>query len=204
MRRIHLQAIAVAAVLAASAPAYAWLIYTDRDDPSQWVVEIEQPFGDVVSLRSLPHPFNKVVQPAPLTEPLLYRWRYGREAEGMAYLDVDGSGRGRMEFEFIVREPINGQRLGAAAVLVAKDGTPLHTFYARADTVGDAFAGGARHHHVSMMLERAPEWWGKVDAIAFFNMRYYRQKALSDDEVWAAMRRAVANFSKGQGTEQRG
>ena len=137
-------------------------------------------------------------------QPVLYRWRYDREAEGLAFIVVDSRGHGRVGFEFILREPIEGQRLGAAAVLVGKDGRALHTFYARADTIGGTFAGGARHRHISLSAARAPAWWGEVEAVAFFNMRYYPQQKLGDAEVWQAMRRAVGHVWKGQGTEQRG
>ena len=49
---------------------------------------------------------------------------------------------------------MDGQRLGAAAVLVARDGTPLHTFYARADTLGGVFDDGTKFHSVKLALER--------------------------------------------------
>jgi hypothetical protein len=203
MRRAMLFAPALAAVLAAE-PARAWLIYTDRDDPAQWVVEIEQPYGDVVKLGQLPRPAGALVRTDAATQPVFYRWRYAREAEGLAFIVVDREGHGHVGFEFILREPIEGQRLGAAAVLVGKDGKAMHTIYVLADTVAGTFAGGARHRHVSFALERAPAWWAGVDAIAFFNMRYYPQQKLGDAEAREAMRRAVSNFRKGQGTEQRG
>ena len=113
-------------------------------------------------------------------------------------------GQGHIEFEFVARKLIDGQRLGAAAVLVASDGTPLHTFYARADTLGGLFDDGTKFHRVRLDLERKPEWWGKVDAIVFFNMSYHPIQKLDDAGVWAAMQRAVWHFTKGQGTEQRG
>ena len=86
----------------------------------------------------------------------------------------------------------------------ASDGTPLHTFYARADTLGGVFDDGTKFHRVRLALERPPEWWGKVDAIVFFNMTYHPIQKLDDDGVWAAMQRAVWHFTNGQGTEQRG
>ena len=204
MRRIHMQAFALAAVLAAGTPADAWLIYTDRDDPSQWVVEIEKPYGDLVVLRSLPQPFDTLVRARQASEPLLYRWGYAREAIGSAILAVDEAGRARIEFEFIARELIDGLRLGAAAVLVGKDGRLLHTFYARADSSGSVFEDGTKYHRVRLAVDRPPEWWEQVEAIAFFYMSYHPLRKLDDEGVWAAMRRAVGNFSKGQGTEQRG
>jgi hypothetical protein len=204
MRRAMLFALVLAAALVAAGGADAWLIYTDRDDPSQWVVEIEKPYGDVVKLSQLPQPAGALVQPGESSQPIFYRWRYQREAEGLAFIAVDGRGRGRAGFEFILRQPIEGQRLGAAAVLVGKDGKAMHTIYVLADTVGGTFAGGARHRHISLSIDRAPAWWAQVDAIAFFNMRYYPQQKLGDAEAREAMRRAVSNFRKGQGTEQRG
>lgn len=204
MRRAMLWAMSMAAALAAGGPASAWLIYPDRDEPLRWVVEIERPYGDVVALGSLPPPFNTLVRSSGGQAPPIFRWLYGRDAEGLAILSVDEDGQGRIGFEFILREPIEGQRLGAAAVLIDGSGTPLHSFYARADTVDGTFPAGARHRHVSLDLRRAPDWWRSVQAIAFFSMRYHPQQELDDEEVWQAMRRAVWKLTKGQGTEQRG
>lgn len=205
MRRALMSGLMLAAALMAPGRAAAWMIYTDRDDPAQWVVEIERAYGDVVKLSQLPQPHRSLIGPARATQPILYRWRYAREAEGLAFLAVDERGQGRIGFEFIIRRPpLDGQRLGAAAVLVGKDGRALHTFYARADTIGGAFAGGARHRHISLSAERAPDWWRQVEAIAFFTMRYYPQQELGDAEAWEAMRRAVGPVRRGQGTEQRG
>lgn len=203
MRRIHARAFVLAAMLAAGTPANAWLIYTDRDDPSQWVVEIEKPYGDLVALRSLPRPFDRLVRAKETPEPLLYRWTYEREAIGSAILAVDEAGQARIEFEFVARDLIEGQRLGAAVVLVGNEGRPLHTFYARADSSGGVFADGTRSHRVRLAVDRAPGWWRQVDAIAFFYMSYHPLQKLDDDQVWTAMRRAVRNFVKAQGTEQR-
>jgi hypothetical protein len=203
MRRAMLFAVVLAAALVA-VPARAWLIYTDRDDPSQWVVEIEQPYGDLVKLSQLPQPAGALVQTEELAQPIFYRWRYDRQAEGLAFIAVDRRGHGRAGFEFILRQPIEGQRLGAAAVLVGKDGEAKHSIYVLANTVGGTFPGGARHRHISLSIERAPAWWADVEAIAFFNMRYYPQQKLGDAEAWEAMQRAVSNVRKGQGTEQRG
>jgi hypothetical protein len=203
MWRAVLRATILAAVLTAGGPTRAWLVYTDRDDPLQWVVEIEQSYGDIVALHSLPPPLNRVMRSSDELPPPVFRWRYDRDAEGLAILAVNQDGQGRIGFEFIVREPIEGQRLGAAAVLIDGNGMPLHTFYARADTVGGTFAAGARHRHISLVLHRAPDWWRSVEAIAFFSMRYHPQQELDDEEVWEAMRRVVGNFTKGQGTEQR-
>ena len=205
MRRATLFALSLAAALIAAGTARAWLIYPDRDDPAQWVVEIERSYGDLVRLDQLPPSHRMLVQPEGAAQPILYRWRYDREAEGLAFIAVDSQGHARVGFEFILRRPpLDGQRLGAAAVLIGKDGKAMHTFYARADTIDGTFAGGARHRHVRLSADRAPDWWGQVKAIAFFNMRYYPQQRLGDDEVWDAMRRAVSNVRKGQGTEQRG
>jgi hypothetical protein len=203
MWRATLVATMLAAALPAGGPAGAWLLYPDRDDPSRWIVEIEQPYGDVVALGSLPKPFSTIVQPDGEAEPLLYRWRYGRQAVGSAVLTVNREGRGTIEFAFFARDLIDGQRLGAAAVLVAEDGTPLHTFYARADSSEGRFADGTAYHRVHLTLDRARHWWQAVDAIAFFNMTYHPLQKLDDEQVWAAMRHAVRRFTKGQGTEQR-
>ena len=204
MRCSLLQAMVLAAAITASGPAGAWLVYPDRDDPARVIVEIEQPYGDVVPFADLPPPFNRVAHGGEGPASLLFRWAYKREAIGSAFLDVGEDGQGHIEFEFVARKLIDGQRLGAAAVLVASDGTPLHTFYARADTLGGLFDDGTKFHRVRLDLERKPEWWGKVDAIVFFNMSYHPIQKLDDAGVWAAMQRAVWHFTKGQGTEQRG
>jgi hypothetical protein len=204
MRVRLLHAMVLAAALTASRPAGAWLVYPDRDDPDRMVVEIERPYGDVIPFANLPPPFNKVIRSGEGPASLLFRWPYQREAVGSAFLDVDEDGQGHIEFEFFARQLVDGQRLGAAAVLVAGDGTPLHTFYARADTLGGVFDDGTKFHRVRLAVERPPQWWRKVDAIVFFNMSYHPIQKLDDDGVWAAMQRAVWHFTKGQGTEQRG
>ncbi|MFI0845336.1 hypothetical protein [Mesorhizobium sp. IMUNJ 23232] len=187
----------------ADKPAVAWLLYPDRDDPQRWIVEIEKPYGDVVSLRFLPVALNAPSPSASGQPPLLFRWRYGREAEGSAFLLPDKEGHGGLEFEFLAREPIDGQRLGAAAVLVAIDGAPLHVLFALTDPMNGSFENGAQRQNIRLSLDRPPEWWRNVEAIAFFTMRYYPQQELDDEEAWAAMRRAVGNFTQGRGTEQR-
>jgi hypothetical protein len=204
MRVSLLHAIALAAALAASRPAAAWLIYPDRDDPARVIVEIERPYGDRVPFADLPSPFNTVVHGGEGPASLLFRWPYEREAIGSAFLDVDETGQGHIEFEFFARKLVDGQRLGAAAVLVAKDGTALHTFYARADTLGGVFDDGTKFHRVRLAVQRPPEWWRKVDGIVFFNMTYHPIQKLDDEGVWAAMQRAVWHVTNGQGTEQRG
>lgn len=198
MRRVVLGAM-IFAVLAAD--ARAWLLYTDRDDPARWIVEIEQTYGDVVALTSLPPPLNTLVRQAGAPPVPVFRWRYGREAAGEAVLVIDEHGRGKIDFTFELRQPLDGQRLGAAVVLVAGDGTPLHTFYARTGMMEDAVAAGAQHR-VGLALERTPSWWRGVSSLAFFSMRYYPQQELDDAEVQEAMRRAVGNFTKGRGSEQ--
>jgi hypothetical protein len=200
MRRATLLAIILAAAMSAGTPAGAWFLYPDREHPEKWIVEIEKPYGDVVPLRSLP--LNPLALSAAGQKPLSFRWRYGREAEGRALLILDDNGRGSIEFEFLVREPIDGQRLGAAAVLVAGDRTPLHTFLALTDAVDVGFEDAAKRQRIRLSLDRSPDWWQNVGSIAFLTMRYYPQQELNDAEVWAAMRRAVQNFTQGRGSEQ--
>lgn len=204
MRVSLLHAMVLAAAITVSRPAGAWLIYPDRDDPSRMIVEIERSYGDVVRFGNLPPPFNDVVHRSEGPQTLLFRWPYGREAIGSAFLVVDRKGQGRIAFEFFARKLVEGKRLGAAAVLVAKDGTPLHTFYARADTLGGEFDDGTKFHRVSLAVERPLEWWRGVDAIVFFKMTYHPIQKLDDAGVWAAMQRAVWHYTKGRGTEQRG
>lgn len=204
MRSRMLCALTFAMAFVAAEPAAAWLLYPDRDNPRHMIVEIEKTTGDLVAFRLLPPPFNSVVQAAQGPESFTYLWHYGRDAEGTAFLRVDEDGRGTIQFDFAAREKLGDRRFGAAAVLVGEDGTPLHTFYARADLANGTFAQGTLHHRVSLDIDRPPAWWRNVAAIVFFNMTYHPLQKLGDEGVWRAMRQAVGNFSKGQGTEQRG
>ena len=185
----------------AGQPAAAWLLYPDREHPARTIVEIEEAHGDFVPFAALPAPFNTAVQIAQGPETLSYRWRYEDEADGLAFLRVDEDGRGIFNFEFQARELIEGRRLGAAAVLVAADGSPLHTFYARTET--GSFATG-RTHRVVLEAERPPDWWRRIAGIGFFYMTYHPIQNLDDADIQSAMRRAVRRFNRGQGTEQWG
>ncbi|HWK63508.1 MAG TPA: hypothetical protein VNS34_01105 [Rhizobiaceae bacterium] len=203
MRSILLCAFTFVAVIA-TAPAGAWLLYPDRADPHHMIVEVERATGDLVPLAALPPPFGMVIGNSGGPGKLTFRWRYGREAEGAGELQVKGDGQGEMRFDFAARPELDDRRFGAAAVLVGKQGTPLHTFYARADLSRGLFSDNTLRHNVTFALTRPLDWWLEVEAIAFFSMTYYPLQKLDDEGVWRAMRRAVGRFSKGQGTEQRG
>lgn len=185
-------------------PAGAWLLYPDKDDPRHMIVEVERSTGDLVPLAALPPPLGTVTGSSGGPGKLTFRWRYGREAEGAGELLVDGHGRGEMRFDFAARPELDDRRFGAAAVLVGKQGIPLHTFYARADLSRGLFPDHTLRHSVTLRVARPLAWWKGVEAIAFFNMTYYPLQKLDDEAVWRAMRRAVGRFSKGQGSEQRG
>lgn len=204
MRSMPLSTLAAVAIFVATEPGAAWLLYPDRDNPRHMIVEIEKATGDLVPMRSLPPPFNTIVQSVQGPDAFTFRWRYGKEAEGSAFLRVDEDGQGTIQFDFSARDELDERSFGAAAVLVSDDGMPLHTFYARADLKDGAFGRDGFHHHVSLDVERPPLWWRKVAAINFFSMTYYPLQKLDDEGIWRAMRQAVGNFSKGHGTEQRG
>lgn len=203
MRGALLMAFWLAASIRAE-PAGAWLLYPDRDDARHLIVEVERPAGDLVSLAALPPPFNTTMGNSDGPDRLTFRWRYGREAVGAGALLVGPEGHAQLRFDFSVRPETDDRRFGAAAVLVGKEGVALHTFYARADLAGGAFGDGSLHHSVILSLDRPPDWWRGVEAIAFFNMTYYPLQKLDDEGIWRAMAKAVGRFSKGQGTEQRG
>ncbi|MDQ6436427.1 hypothetical protein RB623_20445 [Mesorhizobium sp. LHD-90] len=186
--------------MSAGKPADAWLLYPDREDPQRWIVEVEKPYGDVVPLRLLPLAIDRAAGRPGRQPPLTFRWRYDREAEGSAFFILDESGRGSLQFEFLAREPIDGQRLGAAAVLMKADGAPLQTVFALSDAMD--VASGAQRQRIPL-IGRWADGSQEVDAIAFFSMRYYPQQELGEEEVWAAMRRAVGNFAHWRGTAQR-
>lgn len=204
MRSMPLSALAAVAIFVATEPAAAWLLYPDRDNPRHMIVEVEKATGDLVPLRSLPPPFNTIAQSAQGPDAFTFRWRYGKEAEGSAFLRVDEDGQGTIQFDFSAGAELDERSFGAAAVLVSDDGVPLHTFYARADLKDGAFGRDGPHHRVRLDVDRPPAWWRKVGAINFFSMTYYPLQKLDDEGKWRAMRQAVGNFSKGQGTEQRG
>lgn len=191
---------ALAAALAAE-PAGAWLVYPDRDDPGRLIVEIEEPTGETIPFAALPAPFDTAVQTLQGPDALSYRWRYEREAEGMASLRVDEEGTATMSFAFTSLDMIEGRRLGAAAVLVSEGGAPLHTFYAT--TGADAFADG-KVRRVVLVAQRPPGWWRGVAALSILYMTYHPIRKLDEDEVRQAMRRAVERFTGGRGTEQWG
>lgn len=192
-------------VLAPAVTALAFTIVPDDDDPGRIVVVLERDYGEVVPLKALPPPYNQIVQNVQGPDGLSFRWRQFRSTEkGMAYIHVSPEGRGRMHFEFHGEPLADGDTLGAAAVLADADGRAMHSFLARADVRGERFASGANLHRVRLEIERTPAWWKRVDAIAFFHMKYYSVQAPDREGVWSAMRRAVERFTRGEGTEQQG
>jgi hypothetical protein len=198
-------AIAVGVLLAAQGTASAFTIIPADEDPDRIIVVIDRDYGDVVPLRALPPPYGRIVQSIQGPDGLSFRWRYYRSSEeGMYYMHVRPGGSGSAHFEFYGPELAEGDVLGAAAVLVDGEGAPMHTFLARADvTAQGAFSGGGQFHHVRMDLDRPHEWWERVEAIAFFTMKYYSQQRPADDGVWQAMENAVQRLTVGQGGKQR-
>lgn len=204
MRRL---AVLVGSTLAACwpVPAFAWLVYPDRDRPERIIVEIERSYGDVLALASLPAPFDTAFQSAQGPDRFSFRWRYDRDAQGLAFLRVDETGNGAMEFRFADRRFSPGGRLGAAVVLVGNDGQPLHTFYARSEVnPRPGPRGSGIYSAVRLDLSRPPGWWRGVDRMAFFYMSYDPSQKLTEEGVWRAMRRAVERFTRGYGSAQRG
>jgi hypothetical protein len=192
------------ATLAVVAPASAYTVVPDRDDPDRLIVVIEKPYGDLVSFGTLPPPFNKVVQTLQGPDRLSFRWRYGRSSEeGLSYLHVDEDGKATIHFEFRGGETAGEDTLGAAAVLVDGEGRALHSFYAKAKFPSKAAADGEKLRRMSLSVERPADWWREVDGIAYFYMRYPKQRNLGEGGEWRAMRRAVWRFTGGVGTEQR-
>jgi hypothetical protein len=192
------------AMIAAVGPASAYTVFPDRDDPDRLIVLIEKPYGDLVAFGTLPPPFNNVVQTLQGPDRLSFRWRYGRSREaGLSYLHVDEDGKATIHFEFRGGETVGEDTLGAAAVLIDGEGRALHSFYARSDFSGVAPVNGEKRRRVSLSVVRPGEWWRRVDGIAYFYMRYHKQRDLGEDEQWQAMRRAVWRFTSGAGTEQR-
>jgi hypothetical protein len=195
---------ALIATLAAAVPASAYTVFPDRDDPDNLIVVIERAFGDLVRFGSLPRPFNTAVQTVQGPDRLSFRWRYGRSEEhGLSWLHVDEDGKATIHFEFEGGETAGEDTLGAAAVLVDAEGRALHSFYAKADFSNAASANSEKRRRISLSVERPAYWWRKVDGIAYFHMRYQRERDLGEGGEWRAMQRAVWRFTSGAGTEQR-
>jgi hypothetical protein len=192
------------AMLAAVGPAPAYTIFPDRDDPDSLIVLIEKAYGDLVPFGALPPPFNKVLRTPQAQERLSFRWRYGTSREeGLSYLHVDEVGKATIHFEFRGGETVGEDTLAAAAVLVDGRGRALHSFYAKSDFSGLAPVNGKKRREVSLSVERPADWWREVKAIAYFYMRYHKQRDLGEGGEWRAMQRAVGRFTGGAGTEQR-
>jgi hypothetical protein len=188
------------AAMLAAAPAHAWLSYPDRDDPNLTVIEIERATGETIALTALPAPF--AAHPEAERQDLVFFWRYERLAEATASFRLDDKGEGTVALAFTARKPSQDLKFGAVLILMDESGTAMHTLYARADLEGGVFAGGDLTHRVAFSVQGPPDWWKRVAKIAFHRMTYYPLQELSDEEVWQAMRRAVARTAMGA-TEQR-
>ncbi|MBX3576609.1 MAG: hypothetical protein KF723_05335 [Rhizobiaceae bacterium] len=204
MRLLAWFAVVLPMLVPAAVPAFAFMLYPDRDNPDALIVLVERPYGDLVEFRMLPKPYDDPLQSTQGPDSLSYRWQYARAPQqGMAFLTVDEDGLGTMHFEFWGEELADGDTLAAAAVLVDRDGKALHSFYARADHDRSGFGGAARAQ-LRLPLDRPPGWWQEVGGIAFFYMKYFAQQRPDDDGVWVSMERAVELFTRGEGTSQRG
>jgi hypothetical protein len=201
MRRNLLPTLGFLVAAVASGPASAWLLYPDDARPGRIIVEIERSFGETVPLKALPSPFQSIVQEAQGTDRLSFRWRYGPRAQGMAFVRVDDRGHGTITFHFAAEQFLEGERLGAALVLVDGDGTALHGFYARADLEAPGQAVDRRS--AAIELSRPLDWWRQVVGLTVFFMAYHPIQDLDDDETWGAMRTAVHRITGGQGGEKR-
>lgn len=197
-------AAALPMLVSAAVPAFAFMVYPDRDNPDNLIVLIERPYGDLVEFRMLPKPHDDLVQSKQGPDTFSYRWQYARAPQqGMAFLTVDEDGFGTMHFEFWGEKLADGDTLAAAAVLVDRDGRPLHSFYAKADYDAVAISNGETHRQVRLSVERPPGWWQEVGGITFFYMKYFAQQRPDEAGVWDSMRRAVEIVTRGQGTAQR-
>jgi hypothetical protein len=192
------QLLAVAALFVAT-PAHAWLSYPDRDDPNLTVVEIEKETGETIALAALPAPFAE--SPKPGRQNLIFFWRYERLAEAKASFMLAGNGA-TATLVFKARNPSQDLKFGAVLILMDKQETAMHAFYARADLRDRVFASGELTHQLMFTVNKSPGWWSRVSSIAIYRMTYYPLQKLNDDEIWQAMRRAVGRAATG-GTEQR-
>ena len=203
MRRLAMTVAALIPVLIPAAQSHAYMVYPDRKNPQNLILLIERGTGDLVKFASLPPPFNVARQSAQGPDRFSFRWRYAPGQFGLAYLNVDERGQGVLTVEFINARMVDGDSFGAAAVLVSKDGRPLHTFYARADVRDGAFEGETDKQRTRLAIKRPLDWWRDVGAISFFYMKYAKYQRLDDAAIWRAMRSVVRIFPKGEGSEQR-
>lgn len=193
-----------AAWLFAPTPAGAYIIVPADDQSGRIHVHVERDYGDVVPLEALPPPFNQIVQTAQGPEGLIFRWRYFRSDEdGLFFIRVDEDGAGTASFGFNDPDPVPGDRLGAAVVLVGRDGQAMHSMLVRANVEHDAGGSPRQGYAAQVALDREPQWWQEIDALAFLVMKYYQQQAPDDEGVWRAMERAVLRFTEGKGTSER-
>jgi hypothetical protein len=188
--------------LAGAASAYT--IVPADDQSSRIYVIVERDYGDLVPLSALPPPFHTIVQMQQGPDALSFRWRYFRSDEdGVFFIRVDEDGAGTASFGFNDPQPVAGDRLGAAVVLVGRDGQAMHSMLVRANVRHDAGGTPRQSHAAQVALDREPHWWREVDALAFLTMKYYEQQAPDDEGVWRAMERAVQRFTEGEGTSER-
>ena len=203
MRALAMTVAGLIPALIPAAQSLAYMVYPDRNDPQNLILLIERGTGELVKFASLPPPFNVARQSAQGPDRFSFRWRYAPGQFGLAYLNVDERGQGVLTVEFINARMVDGDSFGAAAVLVSKDGRPLHTFYARADVRDGAFEGEKHKQLTRLAIERPLDWWRDVGAISFFYMKYAKYQRLDDAAIWRAMRSVVQIFTKGEGSEQR-
>ena len=201
MRRSLLRAAGLLVAGLVGEPAMAWLLYPDGERSQRVIVEIERSFGETVPLKALPPPYHSIVQEAQGVDGLSFRWRYGPHAQGLAFVRVDGEGDGAIAFRFAAERVLAGERLGAALVLVGRDGAALHSFYARADLDAQRQAGDRQSAVIE--LSQPLDWWRQVDGLTVFFMTYHPIQKLDDDAVWTAMRTAVHRITKGEGGESK-
>lgn len=198
--------ILTAAAMAVAATALSAQAYTivPGEEPGRIFVLVERDLGDPVPLSALPPPFDTIVQTMQGPDRLSFHWRYFRSDEdGLFYIRVDEDGIGTATFAFNDPEPVAGDRLGAAAVLVNREGHAVHSMLARANVDEGAAGREGASYQAEIALDREPAWWREVETIAFLNMKYYEQQAPSDEGVWQAMHRAVERFTEGRGTSER-
>jgi len=190
--------------LLATGPAAAWLAYPADDRAATLIVELDRGVAETVPFKALPPPFDAALRQSDVARRLSFRWRYDSRAQGRAVLVAQAAGQGTLTVEFAASEPPQGLRFGVAVVLLGQGGAPLHSFYARADSLRPSPGDGAFRHRVALSLRRDPAWWRGVSAVTVLRMTYHREQRIDDRETWRAMRRAVWRLTKGQGTEQRG
>lgn len=203
MRRIRCLALA-SAILAAPNQAAAFMVAPDEERAGRYFVLIDRASGDHVPLDALPPPYSVFGGTAWTDQQgLTFRWRYFRSPErGSATLTIDEADGAAVSFGFSGDNLSEGDTVAAAVVFIGEQGEAVGTAYAAARVSGSRFAGGQSEYHATAPLPLTGVVREAITGFTVLTMKYYALQELDGDAVAAAMRRAVARVTGGDGFER--